>query len=154
MLVVGSFWGRAGGLILVGLVAAIATAGRNAPAATSTTRTGSYAPTSAAEVEETYDFGGGRFTLDLSDVEDVEALDGRDVLDRRFRRRGRGRSSPTAWTSTCGPRSWRATSGSSTSGATASTSPSPGSLDGGDDVPDLSINIDLVAGEILVREAA
>ena len=29
-----------------------------------------------------------------------------------------------------------------------------GSLDGGDDVPDMSINIDLVAGEIIVREAA
>ena len=29
-----------------------------------------------------------------------------------------------------------------------------GFLDGGDDVPDMSINIDLVAGEIIVREAA
>ena len=29
-----------------------------------------------------------------------------------------------------------------------------GFLDGGDDVPDLSIHIDLVGGEILVREAA
>ena len=38
--------------------------------------------------------------------------------------------------------------------ATASTSLSHGFLDGGDDVPDMSINIDLVAGEILVREAA
>ena len=29
-----------------------------------------------------------------------------------------------------------------------------GFRDGGDDVPDMSINIDLVAGEIIVREAA
>ena len=29
-----------------------------------------------------------------------------------------------------------------------------GFLDGGDDVPDMSITIDLVGGEVLVREAA
>ncbi len=29
-----------------------------------------------------------------------------------------------------------------------------GSIDGGDDVPDMSITIDLVGGEIVVREAA
>ena len=29
-----------------------------------------------------------------------------------------------------------------------------GFLDGGDDVPDMTIDIDLVAGEIIVREAA
>ena len=29
-----------------------------------------------------------------------------------------------------------------------------GFLDGGDEVPDMSINIDLVVGEVIVREAA
>ena len=122
-------------------------------AATSASEDRFFAPTSAAEVEETYDFGGGRFTLDLSDVEDVEALDGRDVLIdgfggevevivpdgmdvdvraqlvagdvRVFDERRDGFDITVAQ-----------------------------SLDGGDDVPDLSIDIDMVAGEILVREAA
>jgi len=152
MLVVGSFWGRAGGLILVGLVAALATAGATAGSHVND-EDRFFAPTSAAEVEETYDFGGGRFILDLSDVEDVEALDGRDVLIdgfggevevivpdgmdvdvraqlvagdvRIFDERRDGFDITVAQ-----------------------------SLDGGDDVPDLSIDIDMVAGEILVREAA
>ena len=78
MLVVGSVWGRAGGLIAVGLVAALVTAGT-----TASSRVGEedryYAPASAGEVSETYEFGGGRFTLDLSDVSDLDSLDGREI---------------------------------------------------------------------------
>jgi phage shock protein PspC (stress-responsive transcriptional regulator) len=152
MLVVGSVWGRAGGLIAVGLVAALVMAGT-----TASSRVGEegryYAPTSAGEVRATYEFGGGRFTLDLSDVSDIDALDGREVsvdgvggqvevivpdgMDvsvqaqvvggdvRVFDRRADGFDVSLDHF-----------------------------LDGGDDVPDMSISIDLVAGEVIVREAA
>jgi hypothetical protein len=73
MLIVGSFWGRAGGLSLLGFIAALGTA-----AATASDyfpdEVRSYAPTSAADVRDSYEFGGGRFTLDLSDVSDVDAV--------------------------------------------------------------------------------
>ena len=70
MLLVGSFWGRAGGLIAIGVVAAIATAGATLGSNFPEDRF-DYAPTSAGEVRDTYDFGAGEFTLDLSGVSDV-----------------------------------------------------------------------------------
>jgi phage shock protein PspC (stress-responsive transcriptional regulator) len=152
VLVIGSFWGRAGGLILVGFVAALATA-----AATIGSSVGdearSYAPTTAGEVQEAYEFGGGRFTLDLSDVSDVEALDGRDVtID------GVGGTVEVVVpdgvdvdvsTQVVGGQSQVFDQRSDGFDITQD-----GSLDGGDGVPDMSITIDLVGGEILVREAA
>ena len=78
MLVLGSFWGRAGGLIALGVVAALATAGATLATAFPEQRI-DHAPTSAGQVRDAYDFGGGRFTLDLSDVADVDALDGREI---------------------------------------------------------------------------
>ena len=152
MLLVGSFWGRAGGLIALGLVAALATAG-----ATAGNRFGEdrfdYSPTSAGDVESRYDFGGGRFTLDLSQVSDVEALDGRDIaidgvggrvevvvpdgMDVSVRTRAVGGDSRVF--------------DQRSDGFDITQN---GFLDGGTDVPDLTIDIDLVAGEIIVREAA
>lgn len=152
MLVVGSFWGRAGGLIALGLVAALATAGATIgdqfPEDHHT-----FVPTSAAAVEDTYDFGGGEFRLDLSAVTDVDDLDGREVRidgvggrvevvvpdgmdvdvttevvagdSRVFDQRGDGFDITV-----------------------------DGFRDGGAGAPDMSINIDLVAGEVIVREAA
>ncbi len=152
MLVVGSFWGRAGGLIALGLVAAIATAGATLGNQFPEDRF-TYSPTSAAQVKDTYDFGGGELTLDLSNVSDLDALDGRDIAidgvggrvevivpegmdvsvdsqvvagdSRVFDRRRDGFDVTLDHV-----------------------------LDGGDDVPDLSIAIDLFVGEIIVREAA
>ncbi|WP_165357077.1 PspC domain-containing protein [Nocardioides zhouii] len=152
MLVVGSFWGRAGGLIALGLVAALATAGSVVGSSIGDERRG-YSPTTAGDVQESYEFGAGRFTLDLSDVSDIEALDGRDIsidgvggevevivpdgMDvdvraqvvggdiRLFDQRADGFDRTlTAF------------------------------RDAGDGVPDMSITIDLVGGEITVREAA
>lgn len=152
MLVVGSFWGRAGGLILVGLVAALATAA---------TTIGSniedddryYAPTSADAVQESYDFGGGQFTLDLSDVSDVEALDGRDVtidgLGGTVEVVVPGGMDVDVRTQVVGGQSQVFDQRSDGFDITQD-----GFLDGGDGVPDMSITIDLVGGEILVREAA
>lgn len=152
MLVVGSFWGRAGGLIAVGLVAAVATAGATAGHEIGD-QDRSYLPTSATEVQDAYDFGGGGFTLDLSEVGDVEALDGRDIridgvggrvevvvpdgMDVDVRAQVVGGQARVF---------------DRTSGGVDVTQ--TGFVDGGNGVPDLSIDIDLVGGEIIVREAA
>ena len=78
MLLVGSFYGRAGGLILLGLLAVV-------PMAV-TTAVGQWdgdrireTPSTAAQVDDTYDFGAGELVLDLTGVDDVEALDGRQI---------------------------------------------------------------------------
>ncbi|WP_166133719.1 PspC domain-containing protein [Nocardioides ochotonae] len=78
MLVAGAFFGRAGGLIAVGLVAALLMAG---------TTVGEdlvdgderYRPMTSLEVESGYDLGAGDLVLDLSAVEDPEALAGRTI---------------------------------------------------------------------------
>jgi len=78
MLVVGAFYGRAGGLILLGLVAAVGLAGASAAdrwdGESITER-----PVLAAELDDSYRFGAGELVLDLSDVEDLDALDGRTL---------------------------------------------------------------------------
>ncbi|WP_372734620.1 PspC domain-containing protein [Nocardioides sp.] len=77
MLLVGAFYGRAGGIILLGLLAAIATA-----VSTSSDRLDSrdvWIPTSAVEVQSTYKLGVGELVLDLTEVRDLENLDGRTI---------------------------------------------------------------------------
>jgi phage shock protein PspC (stress-responsive transcriptional regulator) len=77
MLLVGAFFGRPGGIILVGLLAAIGMAG-----ATASTRWDDRVvrnPVSAAAVQDRYELGAGELVLDLTSVEDLENLDGRTV---------------------------------------------------------------------------
>ncbi|WP_165354312.1 PspC domain-containing protein [Nocardioides glacieisoli] len=152
MLILGSFWGRAGGLIALGLVAAIATAGATIGNSIDE-EDRSYAPTSAGEVQEQYDFGGGRFTLDLSDVSDVDALDGRDItidgVGGRVEVIVPDGMDVDVTTQVVGGDSRVFDQRSDGFDITQN-----GFLDGGDGVPDMSITIDLVAGEIIVREAA
>lgn len=78
MLLVGAFYGRAGGLILVGLVAAVATAGATAAGEIDGGRI-DQSPTSAASVDSRYSLVAGEILLDLRDVEDVDELDGRTL---------------------------------------------------------------------------
>jgi len=78
MLVVGAFYGRAGGLIAVGLVAALATAGATAAHEVDAGRIDE-SPTRAAQVDDTYDLFAGEIELDLRDLEDIENLDGRTI---------------------------------------------------------------------------
>ena len=78
MLLVGSFYGRAGGLILLGLLAVIGMAGSTAVGQFEGDRIRE-TPQAAAEVQNTYDFGAGELVLDLSQIDNVEALDGRDI---------------------------------------------------------------------------
>ncbi|WP_416956235.1 PspC domain-containing protein [Nocardioides sp. T5] len=152
MLVVGSFWGRAGGLILLGLVAALGTAAATVGGSIGD-ETRYYAPTDAAEVRQAYEFGGGRFTLDLSEVSDVEGLDGRDLtID------GVGGVVevvvPDGMDVDVHTQVVGGTSQVFDEQADGFDIAQDGFLDGGDGVPDMSITIDLVGGEILVREAA
>lgn len=78
MLLIGSFWGRAGGLIFLALVAAVATFAATASESW-TTSTVEMAPTRASEVAETYQMKQGELVIDLSRVSDPEALDAKSV---------------------------------------------------------------------------
>lgn len=80
MLVVGAWFGRAGGLILLGLVA---TVGLVATSAAEPDWDGERrlveAPTTALMVQDRYHVPAGRILLDLSDIRDVARLDGRSI---------------------------------------------------------------------------
>jgi phage shock protein PspC (stress-responsive transcriptional regulator)/FtsH-binding integral membrane protein len=78
MLLVGSVYGRAGGLILLGLLATVPMIAVTAAGQWEGDRI-SETPQSAAEVQSTYDFGAGELELDLSEVDNIEALDGRNI---------------------------------------------------------------------------
>jgi phage shock protein PspC (stress-responsive transcriptional regulator) len=78
MLLVGSVYGRAGGLILVGLLAILPMAAATAVGQWDGQQIRE-TPNTAAQVERSYEFGAGEMVLDLSEVGDIEALDGRSI---------------------------------------------------------------------------
>lgn len=77
MLLVGAFWGRAGGLVLVGLLLLPVLGLARAAEVVEDERT-LWAPTSAAEVQDSYHRNLGRVVLDLSRL-DTTALEGRTI---------------------------------------------------------------------------
>jgi phage shock protein PspC (stress-responsive transcriptional regulator) len=77
-LLIGSFYGRAGGLVLVGLLAAATTVGTTI-ADRWDPHTTSYVPVDSSQVRDSYTMDVGEVVLDLSDVTDPEALDGREI---------------------------------------------------------------------------
>jgi phage shock protein PspC (stress-responsive transcriptional regulator) len=79
MLVVGSVYGRGGGLILLGLLATVPMVALTAVDQWEGERSFRETPATAAEVQRSYDFGGGELVLDLTEVDDLEALDGREI---------------------------------------------------------------------------
>lgn len=84
MLLVGSVYGRAGGLVLVGLVAAGATGITSAAQTVGDASIGrsAYVVSSAADLRSSYQHGVGELSIDLSGVSgatDLAALDGRTV---------------------------------------------------------------------------
>ena len=87
MLLVGAFYGRAGGLIFIGLLAALATLAATAVQDLSAGQVDAK-PTTAAAVEDQYEIGAGEIILDLTEpVEagELEKLDGRTIeADARF----------------------------------------------------------------------
>ncbi len=78
MLLLGAFWGRAGGLIFLGLVAAVATAGATVTEHWDGGKE-THHPRAAADVEDEYQLDTGELIIDLSDVKDLKALDGLDI---------------------------------------------------------------------------
>ncbi|HSE71380.1 MAG TPA: PspC domain-containing protein [Nocardioidaceae bacterium] len=80
MLVVGAWFGRAGGLIFLGVVAALAMV---AASATNPRfdgeRVRQVTPATAAEVRDRYFIPAGTLRLDLSEIRDVEALDQKTI---------------------------------------------------------------------------
>jgi hypothetical protein len=150
MLVLGAFWGRAGGLILVGLLAAVATLGATASDDWEGTRL-AYSPTTPAEVRDSYDLGTGELTLDLSDVTDVEDLDGRRIsIDG-----GVGsievvvpRGADVSVDASAGVGNVDVL-GQESGGVDVQLD---GFVDGGDEVPAMTIEVDLGMGQVTVRE--
>ncbi|MDP3890981.1 PspC domain-containing protein [Nocardioides sp.] len=78
MLLVGAWFGRAGGLILVGLVTTIALVITTAIGHVQEERRYE-TPTLAAQVEDDYWLPAGELVLDLTGVRDLEALHGRSI---------------------------------------------------------------------------
>jgi phage shock protein PspC (stress-responsive transcriptional regulator) len=81
MLLLGAFWGRAGGLILLGLVSAVALAATSGAEHWSGTTLRAH-PGTAAAVHDRYSVGAGEVVLDLTRVGDLGGLDGRTVQVR------------------------------------------------------------------------
>ncbi len=77
-LLVGSFFGRAGGIILVGLLAAAVTVGTTV-ADRWDPHTTRVVPVSSAQVSDSYSMDVGELVLDLTDVSDPQSLDGREI---------------------------------------------------------------------------
>ncbi len=78
MLVLGAWFGRAGGVLFLAMLAGIGLGIANL-ADHGIGGTTEHTPQFAASVRSTYDIGIGELRLDLSEVSDVEALDGRRV---------------------------------------------------------------------------
>lgn len=150
MLLLGAFWGRAGGLILIGLMLAAGTLAATAADNFEGERL-AYAPTSAASVEDSYDLEAGDLVLDLSGVTDVEGLDGRELtIDG-----GVGEIDVIV------PDGMDVAVDASTGVGDISVFgqhndgldvTQDGFLNGGDEVPDMRIIIDLGVGQVTVRE--
>lgn len=149
MLVVGAFWGRPGGLILLGLVSAVATA---AVATIGELDTGRLAPTptTSTALLSDYDLDVGEIVLDLRDITDPENLDGR-AIDVEV---GLGRVEvivpddldlTVTYDLGAGDSTVFGTSGD---GGTATTS-----VDGGTDAPALTLDVTVGLGELeITRE--
>lgn len=150
MLVLGAFWGRAGGLILVGVLAAAATLVGTASDNWDGTRA-TIVLTDPGQVRDRYDLGTGEMTLDLSGISDVDGLDGHR-LDVNG---GVGELeiivpegidvTVDATTGVGGVDVFGQESG----GFDAQQN---GFVDGGDDAPAMTIEVDLGMGQVTVRE--
>jgi hypothetical protein len=78
MLLVGSVYGRAGGLILLGLLTTVGLAGATATDNWDRERMAE-TPTTASDLDSRYDFGAGELVLDLTAITDPQNLDGRRI---------------------------------------------------------------------------
>ena len=81
MLLLGAFFGRAGGIIALGLVASLGLM-VSAAADQWDGHHDRFTPTSVVAMGDHYDFSGGDRVIDLRDIADVSALDGRTLRIR------------------------------------------------------------------------
>jgi hypothetical protein len=80
MLVVGAFWGRPGGLVALGIVTSLVLAAFSiGNPSFDGDRDLRVSPLRAVDVADQYDVPAGRVELDLTQVEDLEELDGRVI---------------------------------------------------------------------------
>ena len=79
MLLVGAFYGRAGGLVLLGLLATLGLAASTAAEHWDGGDQVHATPRTAAGVQDTYRISAGELVLDLRSVRDPAALDGRTI---------------------------------------------------------------------------
>jgi phage shock protein PspC (stress-responsive transcriptional regulator) len=148
LLVLGSFWGRPGGLILLGLVTAVATAGATVAHEVDAGRLEA-TPASAAEVQDRYALTVGEIDLDLSRVVDPENLDGRTVeVDLDFAGRievtvPRGVDVVVRSDLQAGQRTVLGTRDDESGSSTVTD-------DAGPDAPELTLDLSLELGEIVV----
>ena len=151
MLVVGAWVGRAGGLIAMGIIAAVVLAGSSVAQTFDGPRV-TRAPTQAGELRSSYFTPAGSIHLDLTDIENLEALDGRTVdveanvgelvvtvpddltVDIAAEVDGGGEINVL---------------GQSEGGNNVAVEQR---IDGGQDAPELDLNLDLVFGSIEVRQ--
>jgi phage shock protein PspC (stress-responsive transcriptional regulator) len=150
MLLVGAFYGRAGGLIFVGLLATVGTVIGVASENVDSDRV-EVTPTSADQVLSNYDYGWGEFVVDLSKVEDPEALDGRTIH----------LTADAAELDVVVPEDMDVTVNARTNGPGGMTvfGNETGGIDteqnyvhdGGEDVPELTLDIEIDFGHIDVR---
>lgn len=152
LLLVGAFWGRAGGLILLGFISAIGLAGATA-AGEFDGESLHVRPLTAVALADGYDIGAGELVVDLSKISDLAALDGRTIhLDASVGRievivpRG---LDVVANATVSGP-GHAVIFGDERGGIDTFLD---GSHDGGDNVPNIVIDAEIGVGEIEVRLA-
>ncbi len=152
MLVIGSFFGRAGGLILAGLAATVVLV-----AATISDRWDGdllrEAPTSASAVRDEYRIDAGELVLDLRNVTDLASLDGRAI-----RVEGGIGSLQVILPSDLDVRVSAAVNGPGDIGVFGEHSDGidiglTRSYDGGDDAPAVTVDAELGVGEIEVSHS-
>ncbi len=148
LLVLGAFWGRGGGIILLGVLSLLVTAGVCLGNEISTGKVVA-APTTAAEVQADYRIDAGQLSLDLTDVEDLAALDGRTItvvveLGRADVYLPAGLDVTITSEVALGDRSVLGVDTSNDSGTTR--------LDGGTDAPSITLDVTVGLGAIQIRE--
>jgi hypothetical protein len=80
MLLVGAWYGRPGGLVALGVVTALVLAAVSlGEPRFEGTRGARYTPTVATQVQDSYYVPAGTIDLDLSNIRDIERLDGRTI---------------------------------------------------------------------------
>ena len=76
---VGAFRGRPGGLVLLGIVAATTLAVSSVTGGFSAATSRTYDPTTTSEVRPAYTMQNGELVLNLSDLDALDALGGREI---------------------------------------------------------------------------